>query len=147
MTIKNWYSLTLINEILNYLCHAKIYTKLDIIALFNQLYIQESAKTFTTFWMYFSLFEYVVMFFGLCNSLTSFQYYINNILKKYLNIFYTIYLNNILIYDKNKLEYKIHIKKVLCPLWDIELQVDIIKFQFYIIEIAYFSLIVNIKKV
>jgi hypothetical protein len=30
----------------------------------------------------------------------------------YLNNFYTIYLNNILIYLDNKLEYKIYIKKV-----------------------------------
>jgi hypothetical protein len=37
----------------------------------------------------------------------------NNILFYYLNIFCTAYLDNILIYSKNKLEHKEHIKKVL----------------------------------
>jgi hypothetical protein len=37
----------------------------------------------------------------------------NNILFNYLDVFYTAYLNNILIYSKNKLEYKEHVKKVL----------------------------------
>jgi hypothetical protein len=37
----------------------------------------------------------------------------NNVLFDYLDDFYTIYLDNILIYSKNKLEYKIYIKKVL----------------------------------
>ncbi len=37
----------------------------------------------------------------------------NNILFDYLNVFYTTYLDNILIYSENKLEHKEHIKKVL----------------------------------
>ncbi len=37
----------------------------------------------------------------------------NNILFDNLNVFYTAYLDNILIYSKNKLEHKEHIKKVL----------------------------------
>lgn len=35
VTIKNRYPLPLIRETLNRLCHAKIYTKIDIIAAFN----------------------------------------------------------------------------------------------------------------
>jgi len=42
-----------------------------------------------------------------------YQQYINNILFNYLDDFYTAYLNNIIIYSKNKLEYKEHVYKVL----------------------------------
>jgi len=42
-----------------------------------------------------------------------YQRYINNILFDYLNNFYTAYLDNIIIYFKNKLEYKEHVYKVL----------------------------------
>ena len=42
-----------------------------------------------------------------------YQQYINNILFNYLNDFYTAYLDNIMIYSKNKLEYKEYIHKVL----------------------------------
>ena len=66
--------------------------------------------------MRFDLFKYVVMFFGLYNSLISFQHYINNTLREYLNIFCTVYLDNILIYSEDKLEYKVHTRKILSRL-------------------------------
>jgi hypothetical protein len=37
----------------------------------------------------------------------------NNILFNYLDNFYIAYLDNILIYSDNELEYKLYIKKVL----------------------------------
>ena len=37
----------------------------------------------------------------------------NNVLFDYLDDFYTAYLDNILIYSNNELEYKHYIKKVL----------------------------------
>ena len=42
------------------------------------------------------------MFFGLFNTPASFQSYINKILAKKLNIFVIVYLDDILIYIKNK---------------------------------------------
>lgn len=42
------------------------------------------------------------MAFGLSNILTSFQRYINKILAEKLDIFVIVYLNDILIYTKNK---------------------------------------------
>ena len=42
-----------------------------------------------------------------------YQQYINNILFNYLNNFYTAYLDNIIIYLENELEYKEHVYKVL----------------------------------
>jgi len=42
-----------------------------------------------------------------------YQRYINNVLFNYLNDFCTAYLDNIIIYSKNKLEYKEYIHKVL----------------------------------
>jgi len=51
--------------------------------------------------------------FRLTNGLAMYQRYINDVLFNYLNNFYTAYLNNIIIYSKNKLEYKEHVYKVL----------------------------------
>jgi len=42
-----------------------------------------------------------------------YQRYINNVLFDYLNDFCTAYLDNIIIYSKNKLEHKEHVRKVL----------------------------------
>ena len=53
------------------------------------------------------------MLFELTNALTMFQTYINNVLRKYLDIFVVIYLDNILVYLKNEADHKVHVKKVL----------------------------------
>ncbi len=53
------------------------------------------------------------MLFNLCNEFVSFQKYINNIFHEHLNKFYTVYLNDILIYFDNELEHEIHGKLIL----------------------------------
>lgn len=50
---------------------------------------------------YYSIFKYQIILFRLSNILTTFWNYINKILAKKLNIFIIIYINNILIYNKN----------------------------------------------
>ena len=42
-----------------------------------------------------------------------YQQYINNVFFDYLDDFCTAYLNDIMIYSKNELEYKEHVHKVL----------------------------------
>jgi hypothetical protein len=54
-----------------------------------------------------------VLFFGLINKLVIYQRYINNVLFKYLDDFYTAYLDDILIYFENPKKYKIYVYKVL----------------------------------
>jgi len=43
--------------------------------------------------------------FGLINTLSLFQYFVNNTLYLYLDIFYTAYINDILIYSNNLAKY------------------------------------------
>lgn len=84
------------------------------------------------------------MLFGLFNRLVSFQHYINDTIQKYLNNFYIVYFDNILIFNKNELEYELYVKKVLNRLQDVELQVDITKSQFHIFKVVYLRLIFTI---
>ncbi len=72
------------------------------------------------------------MLFDLCNESVLFQKYINNILREHLNKFYTVYLNNILIYFDNELKHEIYIKLILRKLREADLQMNIIKCKFYI---------------
>jgi len=113
ITIKNWYSLSLISETLNHLSWAKIFIKLNIIFAFNQLWIKEEDEVLIIFCTQFELFKYLVMLFNLCNESISFQKYINNTFCKHLNKFCTAYLNDILIYFDNELKYDIHVKLIL----------------------------------
>ncbi len=147
ITVKNWYSLSLISEMLNCLSQAKIFIKLNIIFAFNWLWIKKEDEAFIIFHTWFELFKYLIMLFNLCNKFVSFQKYINNTFCKHLNKFYTVYLNNILIYFDNKLEHEIHVKLILWKLQEADLQMNIIKCKFYIIQVLYLELIIIIKEI
>jgi len=84
-----------------------------------------------------------VLPFRLTNRLATYQRYINNILFNYLNDFYTAYLDNIIIYSKNKLEYKEHVYTVLQRLREAGLQVNIKKLEFSIKRIKYLGFIIS----
>jgi Reverse transcriptase (RNA-dependent DNA polymerase) len=53
------------------------------------------------------------MLFGLINAPATFQSLVNDTLKGYLDIFYIIYLDDILIYSETLKQYVEYIRKVL----------------------------------
>ena len=112
LTIKNRNISSLIKKTLIKLYIIKIFNKFDIITTFNEIRIKEENIKKIVFFTRYNLFEYVIMSFELCNVLNTFQIFINEILKKYLNDFYLIYLNDILIYSNNKEKYIKYIKKI-----------------------------------
>ena len=71
------------------------------------------------------------MLFELINALTIFQKVINKILKEYLNVFITAYLNDILIYFNRKKKHEQHVKKVLKKLKEAELRIKLKKSRFH----------------
>ena len=147
VTIKNRYPIPLITETLNRLWKAKIFTKLDIISAFNRLRIKEGDEELTAFRTRFGLYEYLVMPFGLCNGPASFQHYINDTLREYLDRFCTAYLDDILIYSDDEIEHDLHVKQVLVKLREAGLQADITKCAFGVTEVPYLGLIVTTKGV
>jgi hypothetical protein len=118
ITIKNHYLLPLIQETLACFSRAKFYTKLDVIIAFNRICIAEKQEYLIVFNTCYGLFETLVMLFGLSNTLATFQARINEIFYLYLDVFCIVYINNILVYLDNLLEYKEYVKKVLYVLQD-----------------------------
>ena len=72
---------------------------------------------------HFELYKYLVMSFELINALTTFQTYINNVLREHLDVFVIVYLNNILVYSKNEADHKVHVRKILEVLKKADLQI------------------------
>ena len=83
--------------------------KLNIPEAYNQIQIKEGDKQKIIFCTYYRYFKYLIISFKLTNALVTFQAFINNILKKYLDIFIIIYFDDILLYSRTKEEYKQYI--------------------------------------
>jgi hypothetical protein len=64
-----------------------------------------------------------------------------------LNEFVITYLNDILIYSKNKKEHKKHVRKVLQKLRDAEIQADIDKCEFNVFETKFLEVIVEVNEI
>ena len=99
----------------------------------------------TAFKTRFGLYEYNIMPLGLCGGPGSFQLYINDVLREYLDAFCTAYIDDILIYSKSVKEHKIHVRKVLEALRAARLQLDIGKCEFFVTETTYLGLIISDK--
>ena len=79
-TVKNRYPLPLIQELIDKLKGAKIFTKMDIRWGYNNVRMKEGDEWKAAFRTNRGLFEPTVMFFGLTNSPATFQGMMNQIL-------------------------------------------------------------------
>ena len=103
ITRKDRYPLPLIKETLNGILKARYFTKLDITAVFHKIRIIKGQEWIIIFRTYYKLFKYLVIPFNLTGAPVTFQWYINWVLRNYLNEFYTVYIDNILIYTSGLL--------------------------------------------
>jgi hypothetical protein len=84
----------------------KYFSKIDIISAFNNIRMKEGYEKLTAFLTRFGLF-------GLTRAPATFQRFINDSLRDYLDQFCSAYLDDILIYSKTREEYEEHVRKVL----------------------------------
>jgi len=63
--------------------------------------------------MRYGYYEYLVIPFGLANTPSTFQAYINKVMAGYVNSFYIVYLDDILIFLNSLEEHREHVAKVL----------------------------------
>ena len=143
ITIKNRYPMPLLQETLHRLSTAQWFTKLDVIAGFNKIRIAEGHEWLTAFRTRFGLFETLVTPFGLSNAPATFQARINEVLREYLDVFCTAYIDDVLVYSDTLEEHKIHVRRVLKALGDAGLQLDIDKCEFDQKSVKYLGMIIS----
>ena len=145
LTRKDYYPLLLIYEILRNLSQARQFTKLDIKATFYKIRIIEGDKQLIAFWTYYGLYKQLVTPFGLINTPSTFQKYINQSLQDYLDEFYLAYINDVLIYmSRSQLDYREKVYKVLQQLQDTRLQLDVDKYEFEVKSTKYLGFIIKV---
>jgi len=77
------------------------------------MYIAKENEWKTAFHTCYGSFKWLVMPFGLSNTLLAFQHFMNDIFSNLLDISIVIYLDDILIYSDNMDDHKKHVKEVL----------------------------------
>ena len=149
ITVKNWYPLPLINELIDKLKGTKYYTKLDIQWRYNNIWMKECNEWKAAFWTNRGLFEPLVMFFRLCNSPATFQTMMNHIhiprsdqLRKSGCLY-----DDIMIFTKTLEEHWKIVWEVLQLLKDNHLTLKHMKCEFEKQETEYLGLIVAHNKV
>jgi hypothetical protein len=101
VTKKTAYPTPLIDDCIDSLRGAKVFTKLDLRSAFNQLRVKQGHEYLTAFKTRYGLFEYKVLPFGLSTGLGSFQRFINFALRQYLGIICVAYIDDVVIYSKH----------------------------------------------
>uniref|UniRef100_A0A8D0CUG7 Gypsy retrotransposon integrase-like protein 1 n=1 Tax=Sander lucioperca TaxID=283035 RepID=A0A8D0CUG7_SANLU len=132
ITIKNKYSLPLINSAFPLLHGATIFTKLDLRNAYHLVRIRKGDEWKTAFNTPLGHFEYLVMPFGLSNAPAVFQALVNDVLRDMLNRFVFVYLDDILIFSKSSQEHELHVRQVLQRLLENKLFVKMEKCEFHV---------------
>lgn len=147
-TVKNAYPLPLVSELVDKLQGAKIFSKLDLRSGYNNVRIKDGDQWKAAFKTHRGLFEPMVMFFGLCNSPATFQAMMNALFKDMIDEgWLVIYMDDILIFSKDKKEHEERTRRVLERLQDNDLYLKLDKCIFDAPEVEYLGMIIRENQV
>ncbi|WVZ89757.1 hypothetical protein U9M48_036122 [Paspalum notatum var. saurae] len=113
VTIKNKYPLPRIDDLLDQLQGACVFSKIDFRSGYHQMKIRPFDIPKTAFITRFGLYEYTVMSFGLTNAPAYFMNLMNKVFMEYLDKFVVVFIDEILIYSKTEEEHEEHLSLVL----------------------------------
>ncbi len=132
---------------MNRLSDVKKFTKLNIQTTYNFIRIKKEDEWKIAFRCRYEQYEYRVMSFELANASATFQSYINFALRKFLDVFVVIYLNDILIYSQNEEKHTNHVRFVLKRFRKYKLFAKLSKCDFDLKEVDYLRFIVKVNDI
>ncbi|GJR77392.1 putative reverse transcriptase domain-containing protein [Tanacetum coccineum] len=143
LTVKNRYPLPRIDDLFDQLQGSSVYSKIDLRSGYHQLRVREEDILKTAFRTRYGHYEFQVMPFGLTNAPAVFMDLMNRVCKPYLDKFVIVFIDDILIYSKNKQEHEEHLKIILELLKKEELYAKFSKCEFWIPKVQFLGHVID----
>ena len=121
----------------------RFYSKIDLHTSYHQLRVRETYSPKTAFRTRYGHFEFMVMPFGLTNSPTTFMDLMHRVFQPYLDRFFVIFVDDILIYSQSEWEHEYHLRIVLQLLRDHQLYAKFSKCEFWLTEVRFLGHVVS----
>ncbi len=142
-TVKYRYPLPLVPTALEQLRGASIFSKINLRSAYNLVRIRQGDEWKTAFITPSGHYEYRVMPYGLSNSPSFFQGYMNEVFPEFLHQFVIVYIDDILIYYRNLAEHLLHVKKVLEKIHQHHLYLKLEKCEFHTTSVHFLGYVID----
>jgi len=146
-TIRDHFPIPTIDELLDELGSATVFTKIDLHLGYHQILLMPEDTYKTTFRTIDGHYEFLVMPFGLTNAPSTFQATMNDLLRPYLRQFVLVFFYDILIYSPSLQDYFVHLKKILEVLQTQKKIAKLSKCSFATTEVSYLGHIISTHRV
>ena len=143
VTVHNRYPLPRIDELLDRLKGAKIFTKIDLRSGYYQIRVHPDDVHKTAFRTRYGHFEFLVLPFGLTNAPATFMHLMHSIFREFLDSFLIIFLDDLLVYSRSVAEHQAHVTQVLTVLRQHHLYAKVSKCSFFQHSVEYLGHVVT----
>ena len=143
ITKKNKYPLPRIDDLMDTLSGAKVFSAMDMTSGYNQFMLSPSDIPKTAFNTHIGKYEWKVLPMGLSNAPAVFQAEMNRAFGPHLNKFVCVYLDDVLIFSKNEEEHLRHLRQVLEILQRCNIKAKLSKCKFFTAELKFLGHIVS----
>ncbi|GKC97895.1 putative reverse transcriptase domain-containing protein, partial [Tanacetum coccineum] len=143
LTVKNRYPLLRIYNLFDQPQGSNVYSKIDLRSGYHQLRVREEDIPKMAFITRYGHYVFQVMPFCLTNAPTVFMDLINHVCKPYLDKFMIVFIDNILIYSKNKKKHEEHLKAIVELLKKEELYAKFSKCEFWLPMVQFLGHVID----
>jgi hypothetical protein len=143
VTIKHKYPLPRIQDLFDQVHGAGVFSKIDLRSGYHQIKIKPEDVPKTAFVSRYGHHEYLVVPFGLTNAPAIFMNLMNKIFMPYLDKFVIVFIDDILIYSKNKEDHAQHLRIALQVLREHQLYAKFSKCEFWLDQVEFLGHVIS----
>uniref|UniRef100_A0A2N9GSP6 Reverse transcriptase domain-containing protein n=1 Tax=Fagus sylvatica TaxID=28930 RepID=A0A2N9GSP6_FAGSY len=143
VTIRNKYPLPRIDDLFDQLRGSEVFSKIDLRSGYHQLRVKEEDIPKTAFRTRYGHYEFLVMPFGLTNAPAVFMDLMNRVFHEYLDSFFIVFIDEILVYSKSQEEHEEHLRIVLKILRDRKLFAKLKKCEFWMDRVVFLGHVIS----